>query len=85
MQSKLEIHFHEHVLIMIVIIKKLLELFMKMNCKKQTNKNLGIKKLLKKRKKLCVKWKGYYSSFITGLIKMMLNEIPLYKNESIRS
>ena len=50
MQSKLEIHFHEHVLIMIVIIKKLLELFMKMNCKKQTNKNLGIKKLLKKRK-----------------------------------
>ena len=46
------------------MVKKLLEHFMKNNFKKQTNKLLRYKKLLKeKENKLYVKWKGYDNSF----------------------
>ena len=67
------------------MMKKLLEHFIKKNCKKQTNKNLKV-----------IKIKGNYMSngtdmiihLIAELIKNMLNEILsnailLYKNESI--
>ena len=37
---KLKIQFHEHMFLMILKVKKLLERFMQKNCKRQTNKNL---------------------------------------------
>ena len=39
--KKLKIQFHGHMLLVILMVKKLLEHFMKKNCKKQSNKNLG--------------------------------------------
>ena len=42
--------FHEHMLIMTSLVKKLLEHSMKKNYKKQINKNLGQKKSLKEKK-----------------------------------
>ena len=41
---KLEILYHGHMLLMILLVKKLLVHFMKMNYKAQINKNLGWKK-----------------------------------------
>ena len=38
---KLKIQFHEHILLMILMVKKLLEHFMKKNCKKLIRKNSG--------------------------------------------
>ena len=38
--KKLKILFHGHKLLMILMVKKLLEHFMKKNCKRQINKNL---------------------------------------------
>ena len=38
-KKKLEIQFHGHMLLMILMVKKLLEHFMKMSCKRQTKKN----------------------------------------------
>ena len=43
-RKKLKIPFHGHILLTISIVKKLLELFMKKNCKKQNKMNLGLKK-----------------------------------------
>ena len=47
---------------MILMVKKLLEHFLKKNCKRPTKKNL---ELVIKRKgdKLYAKWKGYTNSF----------------------
>ena len=42
--AKLKIKFHGHMLLMISKQKKLLELFMKKNCKRLIRKNLGWKK-----------------------------------------
>ena len=42
--SKYKIQFYGHMLLMILILQKLLEYFMKNNCKKQIEKNLGWKK-----------------------------------------
>ena len=39
---KLKIQFHGHMLLMISMVKKLLEHFMKKNYKKLINKNLGL-------------------------------------------
>ena len=37
---------------------------MKKNCRKLIKKNLGLKKVIKRKgNKLHVKWKGYYNSF----------------------
>ena len=55
--KKLKILFHGHMLLMILMVNKLLELFMKKNCKKQ------IKKKIRKGNKLYVTWKGYDNSF----------------------
>ena len=47
-------------LLMILMVKKLLEHFMKKNCKKTNQKEFRIEKVIKKkRNKLYVKWKGY--------------------------
>ena len=45
------------------MVKKLLEVFMKKNCKKTNEKEFRIEKVLKKEDKLYVKWKGYDNSF----------------------
>ena len=41
---KLKIQFHGHMLLMILMAKKLLEHFMKKNCKRLISKNLELKK-----------------------------------------
>ena len=59
---KLKIHFHEHMLLMILMVKKSLEYFMKKNCKRL------IKTVIKRKgDKLYVKWKGYDNSFNSGI------------------
>ena len=42
--SKLKIQFHGHMLLMISMVKKLLEHFMKKNCKRLIKKNLSLKR-----------------------------------------
>ena len=51
------------------MVKKLLEVFMKKNCKKLVNKNLEQKKYLKKGNKLYVKWKEYDNRFNSWIDK----------------
>ena len=46
--KKLKILYHGHMLLMILMVKKLLVLFMKMNCKRLIKKNLEQKKYLRK-------------------------------------
>ena len=53
---------------MILMAKKLLEIFMKKNCKRLIKKNLE-KVLKKKGDKLYVKWKGYDNSFNSRIDK----------------
>ena len=49
---------------MILMVKKLLEHFMKNNCKKIDEQEFRMEKVIKKKgNKLYVKWKGYDSSF----------------------
>ena len=49
---------------MILIVKKLLELFMKKELQKTNLKELRIEKVIKRKgNKLYVKWKGYDNSF----------------------
>ena len=49
---------------MILMEKKLLELFTKKNCKKQIKNRLELKKVIKRKgDKLYVKWKGRNNSF----------------------
>ena len=54
--------FHGHMLLVILMMKILLEHFMKKNFKKQIKKNLE-KVIQKKGDKVYVKWKGYDNSF----------------------
>ena len=50
--------------------KKLLKLFKENNCKKKTQKEFRIEKVIKRKSaKLCVKWKGYNNSFNSGIDK----------------
>ena len=57
---KLKIQFLGLILLVIWIMKKLLEVFMKKNCKKTNQKEFRIKKILtRKGDRLYVKWKGY--------------------------
>ena len=46
---KLKLQFHGHMLLMISMMKKLLEHFMKKNCKRLVKKNLELKKQLKEK------------------------------------
>ena len=43
-KKKLKILYHGHMLLVILTVKKLLERFMKKNCKKQIKKSLKLKK-----------------------------------------
>ena len=46
------------------MVKELLEVFMKKNCKKLNKKKIRIEKVLKRKgDKLYLKWKGYNNSF----------------------
>ena len=52
------------------MVKKLLVLFMKMNCKKTTQNEFRIEKVIKKKgDKLYVQWKGYDNSFNSWIDK----------------
>ena len=63
------------------MMKKLLEVFMKKNCKKLVKKNLKYKKYLKEKLINCMSnGKDMVVVLIVGLIKKVL-----YKNESILS
>ena len=63
---------------MIVIVKRLLEILMKKNCKKTNQKQFRIEKILKRKgDKLYVKWKGYDNSFNSWINKKRY----LIKNE----
>ena len=57
-------------LLVILKVKKLLERFMKKNCTKTNQQTFRIEKVIKKKgDKLCVKWKGYNSSFNSWIDK----------------
>ena len=54
----------------ILMVKKLLVLFMKMNCKRLIKKKFRIEKVVKKKgDKLYVKWKGYDNYFNSWIDK----------------
>ena len=62
--KKGKILYHGHMLLVILKENKLLEHFMKTNCKKTNQKEFRIGKVIKRKgDKLYVKWKGYDSSF----------------------
>ena len=66
---------------MILMVKKLLEHFMKKNCEKIDQQEFRIEKVIKKKgDKLYVKWKGYDNSFNSWSDKKRLSI-----NESILS
>ena len=61
--KKLKMLCRGKILLMILIRKKLLELFMKTNCKKKNQKEFRIEKVItRKGDKLYVKWKCYDNS-----------------------
>ena len=75
--KKIKIQFHGHMLLMILMAKKLYE----KKCKKQINKNLEQNKWLRKQMiNYMLNGKDMIIHLIFGLIKKML-----YKNESIFS
>ena len=67
------------------MVKKLLEDFMKKNCKRLIKKNLKFKNYLGKGDKLYVKWKGYDNSFNNWIDKKRLSIIlsHILKNDFI--
>ena len=68
--KKLKALFCQHMLLVILKTKKLLEVFTKKNCKKQIKKSLVLKKIInRKDDKLYVKWKGCDSSFKSWIDK----------------
>ena len=59
---------------------------MKKNCKKKNQKEFRIEKMIKRKAdKMYIKGKDMTIRLIVGLIKKILNEIPLNKNESVLS
>ena len=56
-------------LLMISMVKKLLEHFMKKNYRRLISKNLRFNLIRRKGDKLYVKWKGYHSSFNSWIDK----------------
>ena len=78
---KLKIQVIGLMLLVIWMVKKLLEVFVKKNCKKTNQKEFRIEKVLKRKSdKLYDKWKGYNNSFSSWLIKKIS-----YKNKSTHS
>ena len=83
--GKIKAQFQGHMLLMISIVKKLLDHFMKKNYK-TNQKEFRIEKVIRKNgDKLYVKWKGYDNSFNSWIDKKRCSVILLYKNESIFS
>ena len=73
---KLKIQFLGLMLLVTWMVKKLLEVFMKKNCKKLVKKNLEYKKYLKEKVINCMpNGKDMTVVLIVGLIKETLNEI----------
>ena len=71
--AKLETQFHGHTSLNTSMVKQLLEVFIKENCKNLVKKTLRIEKVLKiKGDKLYVKWKGYDNSFNSWINKSNL-------------
>ena len=61
--KKWKVLLHGHMLLLILMLKKLFEHFMKKNCKKKNKKEFRIEKIIKKKgDKLYVKWNGYDNS-----------------------
>ena len=61
--KKLKVLCRGHMFLVVLQVNKLLELFMKQNCKKNQT-NFRVEKVIKgKDNKLYIKWKCYYSSF----------------------
>ena len=55
---------------MILMVKNLLELFMKKELQKSNQKEFRIEKVIKRKgNRLCVKWKGYDNSFNSWIDK----------------
>ena len=51
-------------LLVVLMVTKLLELYLKMNCKKTIQEEIRINKVIKKKgDKLYLKWKSYDNSF----------------------
>ena len=60
-------------LLVILTVMKLLERFIKKNCKKQIKRSLGLKNVIKRKgDKLYLKWKGYKDSFNSWIDKKRL-------------
>ena len=73
--KKLKIQFHGHMLLMISMVKKLSEHFMKKNNKKSNQQEFRIEKVIKRKgNKLYIKWKGYDNSFNSSIDKKDLIE-----------
>ena len=67
---KLKIQFHGHMLLMILMVKKLLEHFMKKKLQKTNQQKFGIEKVIKRKgNKLYVKWKDYDNLFNSWIDK----------------
>ena len=68
--KKLKIQFHGHMLLMILMVKKLLEHFMKKKLQKTNQQKFGIEKVIKRKgNKLYVKWKDYDNLFNSWIDK----------------
>ena len=67
---KLKIQFLGLMLLVIWMVKKLLDVFMKKNCKKTNQKEFRTEKVLKRKgDKLYAKWKGYDNRFNSWINK----------------
>ena len=70
-------------LLMILMVKKLLEHFMKKNCRKQIKRNLGLKKK-REGNKLYVKWKGYDNSYNIWIDNKEIYElVNIFQNQTL--
>ena len=69
----LKIQFHGYMYLMISMVKKLLEYFMKKNYKRLIKKNFRMEKVIKRKgDTLYVKWKGYDNSVNSWIDKNVL-------------
>ena len=68
--KKLKTQLHGHMLLVILMVKELLEHFMKKNWKKTNQQTFRMEKVIKRKgNKLYVKWKGFDNSFNTWIDK----------------
>ena len=66
-------------LLVVLKEKKLLECFMKKNCKKTNQKEFRVGKRIKRKDdKLYVEWKGYGNSFNSWIVKNYIAQMSEY-------